>query len=466
MNVIFIAIDTLRADHLSCYGYPRKTSPNIDMLAADGVLFENHISCACHTNPAFTSMYTGQDAFHHRIIATLHAVQNETWQRLDDRTPTLPHILYADGWRTYALDNLVHFICFPSWYARGYRYYINVNPPGRQAHVKADEINAEALPLLERIDWSADNFLFIHYWDPHGPYNQPEAFRNIFPRDLSDLPTIKAPDGSDYVQFKGPKVALTEDLRERVCLYDEEIYYCDTRVGQVLEELRRLGVYEDAMIVLVADHGEDMVEHGCWFGHRQPYEGTARVPLIIKFPRGLDGAPQPGTRVSALTTHSDIAPTVLDVAGVPWRYSSQPGHGDGRWALNMDGFSLVGLARGEVERVRDYVIVAGCYFREDGKYKCCEVAVRGETRKLIVRNRVPPGDYDHETLAGLLASPGRGMDWRPFNAAPRVELIDWQADPTELRNLVREEPETARELAEKLEPIFASDLWYGPAVEL
>ncbi|MCD6350999.1 MAG: sulfatase-like hydrolase/transferase, partial [Armatimonadetes bacterium] len=132
MQVVLISIDTLRADHLSCYGYPRPTSPNLDKLAAEGVLFENCISGSCHTTPAFASMVSGQDPFHHGVIATLWAARNDLTQRLDDRTPTLPEILYTEGWATYAVDNLFHFSAFPSWHARGYLYYINVNPPGQQ----------------------------------------------------------------------------------------------------------------------------------------------------------------------------------------------------------------------------------------------------------------------------------------------------------------------------------------------
>ncbi len=458
MNVIFISLDTLRADHLSCYGYPRKTSPNIDMLASDGVLFENNITGACHTTPSYTSMLTGQDPFTHGVIATLHAVRNELYQRLDDTVPTLPEILYVGGWRTYAVDNLFHFICFPSWFARGYRYYINVNPPGRQAHVIADEINEEALRLLERVDWERDNFIFLHYWDPHRPYNQPDNFRGIFPRDLSDLPVIDAPDGTRWVLGAGPLEELDDYNREQVCLYDEEIYYCDTRVGQVLEELRRLGVYDEALIILNADHGEDMREHHAWYEHREPYEHTCRVPLIIKFPKsmGIEG----GRRVSAITTHSDLLPTILEVVGVKWREGISWGReGDG-WTLQVDGQSLVPLARGEREKIRDYIIVTGCYLRDGKLHKSCEVAVRTEGLKLIVRSAIPPGQYEFTDVAGLMVD-RRGRTWQVFNELPRVELLNFREDPTETHNLIAEMPEEAEELAELLDPVFASELWYS-----
>ena len=109
INVILICIDTLRADHLSCYGYPRRTSPNIDALGEEGILFENHITPAAHTTPTFTSIFTGQDPFHHGIIATLHAAVNERDMVLDDLTPTLPDILWRNGYETVGFDNLFSF---------------------------------------------------------------------------------------------------------------------------------------------------------------------------------------------------------------------------------------------------------------------------------------------------------------------------------------------------------------------
>lgn len=460
MNIIVISVDTLRADHLSCYGYPRKTSPNIDALAADGVLFTSCISCSCHTTPAYTSMVSGQEPFHHGVIATLWAVRNDIWQRLDDRTPTLPEVLYVEGWRTWAVDNLLHFAAFPSWHARGYRYYINVNPPSRQAHVTADEINAEVLPLLDRVDWEGDNFIFIHYWDPHGPYNQPEGFRNIFPRDLGDLPRISTPDGRRYVKYKGPEDVMDEALRHRLCLYDEEIFYCDTRVGQVLEKLRRLGAYDEALVMLNADHGEDMAEHEAWFDHRQPYEGVIRVPLIVKLPAHMGGDEARGKQVDALVTHTDLMPTILDAAGMSWRYGPIAGRSGDGWTLNIDGHSLLPLIRGEVEGVREHVVIVGCFFRWRGKYKCCEVAVRTAERKLIVRSPVPPGDYDMADLAGMLHK-DRGLDWRVFNTLPVVELVDWKRDPTELANLAESEPDAVSQLMAKLRPVLASHLWAG-----
>jgi len=128
MNVLLITADTLRADHLSCYGYWRRTSPNLDQLAREGVRFENFFGQCAHTLPSFTSMMTGLTPFDTGVVATLHCVPDTPSGRLSDRTPVLAEWLATNGVHTYAVDNLITFACHPSWFIRGFGEYHNPNP--------------------------------------------------------------------------------------------------------------------------------------------------------------------------------------------------------------------------------------------------------------------------------------------------------------------------------------------------
>jgi len=459
MHVFLIALDTLRADHLSCYGYPRETSPAMDALAADGVLFENYVTCAGHTTPSFTSVVSGQEPFHHGIVATLHAITNDRDSILDDLTPTLADIMTQEGYVCTAFDNQLSFRSRPGWFARGFRHYVNLTPVvSSVTSLLAGGMNAELLPWLERANFDQDQFFFIHYWDPHRPYNQPDEYRNRFDRSLKDLPTIKLASGEDYVVGAGKADMLSDDRRNEVCLYDEEIWYTDDHLKEVFDTLARLGIYDESLIIVFADHGEDMYEHNCFLGHRELYEPVIRVPLIVKPPKGAVNF-TPGNRAKGMATHYDLMPTILDFAGVQYRRGHYLFQAPGR-ILDLDGFSLIPLITGEAESVRGALVSTGCYFRHEGRYKSVEVGVRTETRKLVVRRRVPPGNYEMSQLAGLLHF-DRGMDYRVFNSLPDVELLDYVNDVAELTNLAPEEPDTVESLMQALAPILVSPYMFN-----
>ena len=169
-HVLLIAVDTLRADHLGCYGYTRPTSPHLDRLAAGGALFLDCVSPHIPTHPAFTTLHTGRDVFGHGVVA--HAGATEP-----DEVPTLAELLSARGVFTAAVDNLGR------WFTRGFelsRSYEWEKPP-RGAWRKAEAVNAQALPALNACAASDRPFLlFVHYWDPHTPYLPPPPFDRIF----------------------------------------------------------------------------------------------------------------------------------------------------------------------------------------------------------------------------------------------------------------------------------------------
>ena len=448
MNCLLIALDTQRRDHLSCYGYCRKTSPNLDALAREGVLFESCVTNAAHTMPTFTTMVTGQDPSGHGIVGTLFAHPNEPDQRLDDTTPVLAEVLRDAGWLTAAFDNLADFGCYPSWFVRGYHWYVNTWAPqvGHPSQVVAEDINARLLP------WSRDHateqpwFLFVHYWDPHQAYNQPEPYRTMHsggpePEEL-DI------DGRGYRPTWGWSERLTEQAREKTDLYDGELSYVDAACNEVFDVLRDTNVYDDTAIIVTADHGEDLEEHNAPFEHREPYESTVGVPLILKPPSAVECPP--GHRVPGAVGHINLMPSILDMAGV----EAPPG---------MDGLSWLPLARGEADSLHEALLLTGGALKQHGRWVSPELAIRTDTHKYIRRGTAQ--HHEGQTrmdITCLCAPPWRGQPDRTpadmvefFNALPRQELYDLRDDPHETTDLADEQPDLAAELDRRLREFVA-----------
>jgi hypothetical protein len=178
-NILLISVDALRADHLGCYGYQRPTSPATDALAGEGVLCERLLCPAIPTAPSYTTLYTGQHPITHGIVA--HPCENQ----LDQDAPFLPWHFLRTGYTTCAVDSLMRNRL---WFGRGYEFYIDPSLRHTLLYLAltCEDVNARAIPWLRAY---ADEpfFLFIHYWDPHWPYNPPPQYWNLFyqgnPRD-------------------------------------------------------------------------------------------------------------------------------------------------------------------------------------------------------------------------------------------------------------------------------------------
>ena len=360
MNVVWFVLDTLRADHLSCYGYFRKTSPNIDRLASEGVLFEDSYASAIATGPGFTSLFTGLAAINHGFYLTPWNEPNKPL--LDDRIVTLPELIQIRGsYTTAAFDNLINFRSHMKQFVRGFEYYVNItrSPAWLHHHVIADEVNHRFLPWLEQ-HAEEPFFAFVHYWDPHIPYNMPAEFRGRFDRRTGDLVTKQAPDGYEYVPGWGPVERLpTGEDQLSVDLYDDEIFYTDHCIGRVREKLEQLDLLDETVIIVTSDHGEDLDLHGLW-GHATVHNTTILVPLIIRDPRHLPA----GERIKGFVQHVDNLPTILGY------YPQQQRDGFERVTIpdqtpdipsSFDGDSLLGLARGERMAPDEIVVESGAH---------------------------------------------------------------------------------------------------------
>ena len=310
-NVVLITLDTTRADHLGCYGYPKATSPHLDRLAAQGVLFTHAIAQASVTPVSHASILTGRDPYHHGL-RVMHGMSSH---RLADSQVTLAEVLKAAGYRTGAFVS-----AFPVSERFGLHQGFDVfdadflEEPAEELVTKegivntgtnqrrADETTRRALAWLDEAE--APTFLWIHYFDPHDPLLLP--------------PGVAAPADPTRVR---------KQLRE---LYDVEIRYMDEQIGRVLARLDEDGRAGETVVAVVADHGEGLGDHG-WWSHGILYQEQIRVPLILRA-----AAAEAGRRVERLVRTTDLAPTLLDLAGVP--SEDHP---------PMDGRSLVPLLRGE-----------------------------------------------------------------------------------------------------------------------
>lgn len=347
-NIILIVIDTLRADHLSCYGYFRETSPNIDRLAKEGVLFKGSHAAAIPTGPGFTSIITGLHPIHHHYYLTPWNIPNLI--DFDDSIPTLPEIIQDEvgGYTTAAFDNLVNFASHMDHFVRGFEFYINASKTSRPIHhhLRGDKINERLIPWLKEHKYE-DFFVFIHYWDPHTPYNQPEEFKEIFHHKagrLDDLKVEKTPAGYEYVPGWGKVGDLWEpdpsSGKPTIDLYDGEIRFVDSLVGEVMEALERFGLSEKTVVIITSDHGEQLGQHGL-YDHRGLHESVVHIPLIFWAPTLLPA----NVVIEGYVQQVDIAPTILQLMGLKKDKIK-----------NFDGISLLSAMNGE-SQVRDEIII-------------------------------------------------------------------------------------------------------------
>jgi arylsulfatase A-like enzyme len=311
-NVLLITIDTLRADHLGCFGYHRSTSPNMDELASKGVVCENMFCAAIPTHPSYTTLYTGQHPIMHGIIGQ----GGKTI--LAKEAPFLPEIFIRSGYTTCAVDTLLRD---RSWFGRGYEYYID--PSLRRIlrlNVTAEEINSRAIPWL-RNHCEELFFMMLHYWEPHAPYLPPKRYRELFysgdptdPNNHSLEDWWKHPLGELARQtWLRTSDGLITDAEYIKTLYDQEIRHVDDCIAELISTLQDLNLNERTLVVIVSDHGESMTEHGIFFEHHGLYDCTIRVPLLFYWPGHLPG----NTRLHNMLQYHDIAPTLLEACNLP-----------------------------------------------------------------------------------------------------------------------------------------------------
>jgi choline-sulfatase len=355
-SVVLISIDTLRADHLPVYGYSKVETPALDSLARDGVLFENAYSHVPLTLPSHTTLFTG-------LLPFENGVRDNTGYTLDPARPTLAEVLRQSGYATGGVVSAI-VLAKASGIARGFQFYddaIEVAEPG----VSLGSLQRSGFASEQIAEkWIVDNtvppfFFFLHIYEPHTPYEPPEPFASRYP----DRP------------------------------YDGEVAAADAIVGKWLTFLKRRGLYENSIVVLLSDHGEGLGDHGEDEHGLLLYRESIRVPLIIKLP----GNRRHGERVAGPAGLVDVFPTVAGLLGIPT-------------PAGLSGLSLLGRQ----ETARD--------------------------RALYSETLFPRYHFGWSDLASL------ETEGFQYIHAPAPEAYDLAADPREQRNIASERAPDFRRL--------------------
>jgi choline-sulfatase len=359
IGLVIITLDTTRADRLSVYGFMDAAMPHLDRLAREGVVFDQATSPAPLTLPAHCSLFTG-------LFPPAHGVRDNADRPLSSEHTTLAETLRAQGFRTGAFVGSV-VLDADRGLAQGFDTYGGVvdtraseRAPGPPRRRRGDEVVTEAIRWIERTDDSRF-FVWAHLYDPHRPYDPPEPFRSTY----------------------------TDP-------YTAEIAFADAQIGRLLEALNRRKLLDRTIVVVAADHGESLGDHGERDHGIFVYESVLHVPLIIRAP---NVSPR---RIADVVRLVDVMPTVLDLLRVPRR--------------PVDGISLVGMMHGEARQV--------------------EVDAYSESQY--------PLRFGWSPLRALRAGRYKLIE------APRPELYDLDRDPFEQRNIHAERRDLARALAQRL----------------
>ncbi len=333
-NVILIRLDTVRADHLSIYGYSRDTTPFLKELAKEAVVFENSFSTGDFTLSSHASMFTGTYPIQHGARPD---PDHFATMPLSYDAVTLTEILAKAGWRTLGVaancvlldprfgiaqgfehfDSRYRALDFPKvppWSLRSrlHVFLHDLLPPHEFDLVfrDASALNRAAFAQLDKRDLGRPFFMFVNYMDAHAPYRPPAPFDTLYDAGAKPMDmTVHREQRADLYSGKLQLAAAERD--GYMALYDGGIGYLDSQLRLFFEHLKQLGLYDDALIIITSDHGEAFGEHGTLEHGMSAYQEQVRVPLLIKRPGAHDGQ-----RISALASGIDILPTVLAEVGL------------------------------------------------------------------------------------------------------------------------------------------------------
>jgi arylsulfatase A-like enzyme len=411
-RVFFITVDTLRADHMSLYGYPRATTPDLQKLAAAGVTFERAITQWPKTGSSFAAMFTG-------LYPHTTGLTHKAALRIPAPYLTLPEFFKEQGYRTVGVVSNAVLAANLGWNTGFDEFQETWNggdfpddPQLFRSFITAPRVNDVALPLLRKHAKDESLFAWIHYSDPHAPYILPVGEKNPFLDDAVYKGPGDRPIPKRLVN-RGYTLEGRADLKYYVAQYDANVLVADRYIGKLIDELRSLGLLEDSLIVFAADHGEELGEHNSWFEHGPlPYNTTGHVPLFFV----MDGLAA-GRRIDRPVELIDIYPTLRDAVAPDRQIEGLEGHS--LWPF---------LRPGKVAAKDDFFRRA---FLEAGHHPNLYHTVQEGTWKLVFNS-----GGKHSRAAD---SPTGGF-----------ELYDLAADPMEMNNLAATRTEEVRRLRRDL----------------
>ena len=430
-NAVVIVVDALRTDRVGVYSGGSLT-PNIDSLAQDGEVFERCYSCINATDPSVTTILTGQYPIRHGILNHGGEITEVEQNRVSGTTPFTG--LLTDTHQSIGIDTLER------WHKRGFNQYHNPRFNERNAVLNRLDSDGKISSIANKVigvlgfansnrpvrseaitDLATDFirrskqpfFLFTHYWESHVPYipmaELPDWIRDRN-YDDDEIPleeAFQAIKGSPWKKRLDTRLTGGADtIADMKHKYDAGIWKVDKAVGEMIAVLKDQNLFEETAIIVTADHGESLTEHGIYFDHHGLYDPSVHVPLIINAP-GFDG------RETQFVQHFDLAPTILDLVDVD--YSGQI----------FDGNSLVHTGSRSLNREAVYIEESHTNRRR---------AIRTETHKYIKK-------LDDRELCRYCEIK-HGSD---------EELYNLNTDPDETRNIIDKHPEVAQELERKLD---------------
>jgi choline-sulfatase len=368
MRILYLDLDTLRPDHLGCYGYHRNTSPNIDSIAAQGIRFDNYYVTDAPCLPSRAALFNGRFGIHTGVVghggtAADLRIEGEPrgFRNSKDYAPWMVKMREA-GFHTVSVSPFAerHGAW---WFYHGFSEMLN---PGKGGQERADEVAPLALDWIKRKGETDNWFLQVNFWDPHTPYRAPPSYGNPFENDpppdwLTEeirarhyegygpnsaheprgYSSEETPESRQYPDVPR-EIASMADWKRWIDGYDTGIRYMDDYIGQLLESLDRLGVLEETAVIISSDHGENQGELNVYGDHHTADHITSRVPLIVRWPGMASGTVEKG-----LLYNLDLPPTVMELVG-------------GSSAPTWDGSSFAPAIRGESFAGRDSLVVSQC----------------------------------------------------------------------------------------------------------
>ena len=438
-NIVLIVMDATRPDHLSCYGYERNTSPYIDKIAKEGVVFKNVISPSTWTVPSHASIFTGLFPFEHRA--------GHVSPYLPEKVETLTEILKKEGYQTLAYSNNP----WMSFFNEGHRKFDDFQEGWREQRERYfyEVIYSELIKLVRRNDptwlikdkgaaktnqyvsrWIGNNlefpfFVFINYMETHFPHypsprNSIYIPENIAPGEINRVLRSAIGMGKGGA-FLTKRERSQEELSLINALYDGEIHYLDKRIGELYEHLRKLNILDDTLLIITSDHGENLGDHGI-LGHAFGlFNNLLHVPLIIRYPKYF----KPGLIIENNVQTIDIFYTILDAVSINYNPSN------------------LGLGKSLIKRIKGHEYAEMMLAEHDKPTDAL-----GQAEKFGI-------DANH------INKDQRAIIFRGYKyiqtSRGEEELYDLKTDPNESHNLISEKREIAAALKSRLGEIYKTD---------